>query len=211
MAEQQNPEDTSAGLDKAISTQAKKLNEDNFLNDQYRLHGRHAYRARRLVQVSIDPSNKSNNTTFFPRNVDVLKNAPLVGFLYQRLENEDRTKDPETDTVYEYSVMDKQMIDAHQELMYNFRIIMLLDKEHEPDETERINKGLRHFAEEKSDRDLFESYLRGGIDVLYEKLMGDDVKDVDDYMSNLIDFIDDFTEMFNKKVDTKLLMEKLRK
>ena len=103
------------------------------------------------------------------------------------------------------------MIDSHQELMYNFRIIMLLDKEHEPDETERINKGLRHFAEDPADRERFENYLRGGIDVLYEKLMGNDANDVDDYMNNLFDFVEDFKEMFNDAVDTNELKEKLRK
>lgn len=209
MEEQRNSEDISAGAEESGSKQAKKLNEENFLNDQYRLRGRHAYEARRLVQASID---LPNNTTFFPSNIVLVKNAPLIGFLYHRLADEDRTmKNPETNTVYEFSVMDKQMIDAHQELMYNFRIIMLLDKEHEPDETERINKGLRHFAEEKTDRDRFESYIRGGIDVLYEKLMGNDAESADEYMRNLYDFVEDFNEMFNDAVDTDKLMEKLRK
>lgn len=209
MEEQKNSEDISAVAEESGSKQSKKLNEENFLNDQYRLRGRHAYEARRLVQASID---LPNNTTFFPRNIDLVKNAPLVGFLYHRLADEDRTtKNPETNTVYEFSVMDKQMIDAHQELMYNFRIIMLLDKEHEPDETERINKGLRHFAEDPADRERFENYLRGGIDVLYEKLMGNDANDVDDYMNNLFDFVEDFKEMFNDAVDTNELKEKLRK
>jgi hypothetical protein len=208
MEEQQNSEDISVGGDEAGSTHVKKLNEENFLNDQYRLHGRHAYEARRLVQESID---LPNDTTFFPSNIVLAKNAPLVGFLYHRLADVDRTmKKPNTDTVDEFSIMDKQMIDAHQELMYNFRIIMLLDKEHEPDDTERINKGLRHFAEEKADRDRFEAYLRGGIDVLYEKLMGNDAKELDDYMSNLFDFVENFKEKFNDTVDIDKLMEKLR-
>lgn len=185
----------------------QQLTEDTFLANQYRLHGRHAYEARRLVQAPIDPPNK---TTFFPRAVDVVKSAPLVGFLYHRLAAEDKMTD-ENGTVYEYSVMDKQMIDAHQELMYNFRIIMLLDKEYEPNEKKRIDKGLKHFAEEKVDQNRFEDYLRGGIDVLYEKLMENNARSVDDYMSNLVDFLNSINGMFNESIDNNALMDKLRK
>ena len=54
MEEQKNSEDISAVAEESGSKQSKKLNEENFLNDQYRLRGRHAYEARRLVQASID-------------------------------------------------------------------------------------------------------------------------------------------------------------
>lgn len=187
----------------------QKMNKNSFLLEQYILRGRHAYEARRLVQASID---LPNNTTFFLLSIDVLKNAPLVGFLYHRIADVDRTtKNPETNTVYTFSIMEKQMVNAHDELMFNFRLIMLLDKENEPDDTERINKGLRHFAEDPRDRYRFESYIRGGIDVLYEKLMGNDAESADEYMRNLYDFVEDFNEMFNDAVDTDKLMEKLRK
>ena len=187
----------------------QKMNKNSFLLEQYRLRGRHAYEARRLVQAPID---LPNNTTFFLRSTDVLKNAPLVGFLYHRIADVERTmKNPETNTVYTFSTMEKQMANAHDELMFNFRIIMLLDKEYECDETERINKGLRHFAEDPRDQYRFESYIRGGIDVMYEKLMGNDAKSADDYMRNLYDFVDGLKERFNDAVDTDKLMEKLRK
>ena len=146
----------------------------------------------------------------FKRNVDVIKNAPLVGFLYHRLADVDKTKDPETQKVYDYSVMDSQMIDAHHEMMYNFRLIMLLDKEYEPDDEKRIDKGLRHFAEDEEDRNRFESYLRGGIDVLYEKLIQGAEKE-EDYLEKMYDFTEDFHGRFNEGINREEVLAKLRK
>lgn len=186
----------------------KQFTEDTFLADQFRLSGRHAYEARQLTSIQIDPPYK---TTIFNRNIDVVKSAPLVGFLYHRLADVDRTKDPDSGIVYDYSVMDKQMIDAHQELMYNFRIIMLLDSDYEPDEKKRVDKGLRHFAEDPADQERFLQYLRGGIDVLHEKLMAGNSKTVNDYLTNIFEFITDFKERYNDSIECEAILDKLRK
>lgn len=55
--------------------------------------------------------------------------------------------------------------------MFNFRLIMLLDKQYEPDEDKRIDKAFRHMGENPADEERFDSYVRGGVDVLYEKLI----------------------------------------
>ena len=57
--------------------------------------------------------------------------------------------------------------------MFIYRLIMLLDKEHEADFNERINKAFRYYDSEKAvvDEELFESYVRGGVDVLYENCL----------------------------------------
>ena len=52
------------------------------------------------------------------------------------------------------------------------------------------------------DMELFDSYVRGGIDVLYEKLI-ENATSPDEYINNLYDFITEFEERFNQDIDTK--------
>ena len=47
---------------------------------------------------------------------------------------------------------------------------MLLDSEYEPDEQKRLDKAFRHLGQDE-DLDLFDQYVLGGVDVLYEKLI----------------------------------------
>lgn len=86
-----------------------------------------------------------------------------------------------------------------EELTFNFRIIMLLDKEYEPDEEKRIDKAFRHMGENPDDEARFDSYVRGGVDVLYEKLI-EGASSPDDYVSRLYDFVEEFQERFNEDI-----------
>ena len=134
---------------------------------QYRFRGRHALRVDALTSV-FDSLSKAK---IFERNVDVYTNAPLVGFLYGRKADLDDTRNPETNQVYTQNVMGDRVIYSQEELLFNFRLIMLLDKEYEPDEEKRIDKAFRHTGEDPADEERFDSYVRGGIDLLYEKLI----------------------------------------
>ena len=97
---------------------------------QYRFRGIHAEKVKSLVSV-FDNISKAQ---MFNRNVDVYTNAPLVGFLYGRRAEPDATKNPETNEVYNQNVMGDRVIYSQEELMFNFRLIMLLDADYEPDE-----------------------------------------------------------------------------
>lgn len=127
---------------------------------QYRFRGRHAVRVDELTSV-FDSDSKAK---LFERNVDVYTNAPLVGFLYGRTAEPDDTRNPETNQVYNQNVMGDRVIYSQEELLFNFRLIMLLDKEYEPDEDVRINKAFRHMGEYPADEARFDSYVRGGVD-----------------------------------------------
>ena len=147
---------------------------------QYRFRGRHAVRVDALTSV-FDSESKAK---LFERNVDVYANAPLVGFLYGRTSDPDDTRNPETNQVYNQNVMGDRVIYSQEELMFNFRLIMLLDKAYEPNEDIRINKAFRNMGEDPSDEARFDSYVRGGVDVLYEKLI-EGVTSPDEYIELL--------------------------
>ena len=169
---------------------------------QYRFRGRHAVRVDALTSVFYSES----KAKLFERNVDVYANAPLVGFLYGRTSDPDDTRNPETNQVYNQNVMGDRVIYSQEELMFNFRLIMLLDKAYEPNEDIRINKAFRNMGEDPSDEARFDSYVRGGVDVLYEKLI-EGVTSPDEYVTRLYDFVEEFQEKFNDEISAESFLK----
>lgn len=169
---------------------------------QYRFRGRHAVRVDKLTGV-FDSDSKAK---LFDRNVDVYANAPLVGFLYGRRAEIDNEKKPETNQVYNQNVMGDRVIYSQEELTFNFRLIMLLDKDYEPDEDKRIDKAFRHMGDDPADEERFDSYVRGGVDVLYEKLI-EGASSPDDFISRLYDFIEEFHERFHEETNVEEILK----
>ena len=169
---------------------------------QYRFRGRHAIRVDALTSV-FDSESKAK---LFDRNVDVYANAPLVGFLYGRTADPDDTRNPENNQVYNQNVMGDRVIYSQEELTFNFRLIMLLDKAYEPNEEIRINKAFRHMGEDPADEACFDSYVRGGVDVLYEKLI-EGVSSPDEYVMRLYDFVEEFQEKFNEELSIEEILK----
>jgi hypothetical protein len=164
---------------------------------QYRFKGRHALRVDQLTGV-FDEISKAK---LFDRNVDVYANAPLIGFLYGRIADVDDSKNPETGQVYSQNVMGDRVIYSSEELLFNFRLIMLLDANYEPDEEKRINKAFRNMGEDPTDEKRFDSYVRGGVDVLYEKLI-EGSNDLDSFVNRLFEFIKEFQDRFNSEINS---------
>ena len=55
--------------------------------------------------------------------------------------------------------------------------------------------------ENPDDEARFDSYVRGGVDVLYEKLI-EGVSSPDEYVTRLYDFIEEFQEKFNDEISS---------
>ena len=168
---------------------------------QYRFKGRHAVRVDKLTSV-FEPASKAK---IFDRNIDIYTNAPLVGFLYRRLAEADDERNPETGQIYNENVMGDRVIQSKEELLFNFRLIMLLDLDYESEAEKRINKAFRHMGDDPADEERFDSYVRGGIDVLYEKLI-EGANSPNDYINNLYEFLDEFQERFNASINSDELL-----
>lgn len=161
---------------------------------QYQFSGEHALKVWDLTNVFYDGIIK--NAKIFERNIDVYEYAPLVGFLYNRRSPKDNTKDEETKQTYTQNIMGDRVILSSNELWFNFRLIMLLDREYEPDPEKRINKAFRIAKPSPEDEDRYESYVRGGVEVMHEKLI-EGANTLDDYIEKLYDFVADFNIKFN--------------
>lgn len=149
---------------------------------QYAFTGTHASRVKELVSFG-----------FFPRNLDVLLVAPIVGFEYGVRAAKNNQDDDDTKIFLE------QLQKADSRLELNYKTIMLLDKEHEPDEETRIKKAFQVSPEERSQSDLdrYEEYVRGGVDFLYEKIIGTG-NTPDERVRELYDLVDSFASRYQR-------------
>ena len=100
---------------------------------EYAFKGKHADMVRDLTKEFDMQKNK-----FFPRNYDVYLLAPIIGFLYQRKAEVDQTKGIEPTKIW-----GTMLINNIDDLMFNYRLIMLLDKENEANPEMRIEKAFR--------------------------------------------------------------------
>lgn len=85
---------------------------------------------------------------------------------------------------------------------------MLLDKKNASQIDERIDKAFRQFNSDKAaeDEKLYEQYVLGGVDVLYEKLM-ENANGPEDYLKNLYDFMEEMDERYNQNIDSDRISE----
>lgn len=160
-------------------------------NREYSFWGTHAQK----VEMLTSPIGDNDVFALFNRNVDVYMVAPIVGFLYNNKAELDKKDNMEK------KIALSQMSPNIKELEYNYRLIMLLDKEYTPDVTQRIDKAFRHYnTDNAADDELrYESYVRGGIDVLYDKIYGNANNDTE-CINNLQDFLEEYNDRYNSIV-----------
>ena len=154
---------------------------------QYWFYGSHADKVKKLT-AEFDGKQK-----LFSHNHEVYQLAPIVGYLYQRKAVQNRENGTDTSIFH-------TEISRHRDVFeFNYRLIMLLDIKHESDFDTRVDKAFRFYSTEKakSDEVLYEEYVRGGVDVLYEKL----IEQSTDYVKNLYEFMEDFESRYGQNAD----------
>ncbi|MCL2063951.1 MAG: hypothetical protein FWG98_06225 [Candidatus Cloacimonetes bacterium] len=157
---------------------------------QYRFFGTHADKVVKLT-AEFEGQHK-----LFSFNHEVYQLAPIVGFLYNRKAEKNREGGKDT------SIFAEQMSNYKDVFHFNYQLIMLVDKNHEPDFDTRVDKAFRFYGTDKAniDEELYESYVLGGVDVLYEKLI-ENSKAPEDYINNLYAFLKDFETRYGQIAD----------
>ena len=160
---------------------------------EYFFRGIHA---ERLIAL-ISQFGATASTKVFQRNVDVFIVAPIIGFMYGRRSAYDSNQPERT-------INFTQMVGSKSDILFNYRLVMLLDQEYEPDSSKRLDKAFRYIGTPKAEVDeaRYEEYMRGGIDVLYEKL----IVPGNNYQNNLINFLEEFDGRYvNSEMDVDLV------
>lgn len=171
---------------------------------EIRIIGKHGLYLNMLANTFGETSAK-----LFTRNIDVYVQSSLVGFLFQRKADKDMTTKDSNGKLFDAHILKDQMISSQDNLFFNMQLILLLDKEYEPNEEKRIDKAFRNFGKDERDLELFDSYVRGGIEVLYEKLI-EGASKPDDYIENLKLFTDDISQLFYGNFDKEQLISLLK-
>ena len=150
--------------------------------------GKHAAYLRELA--AGNPANKTksnlqkgNKHCPFQTNKQVFIIAPIVGFLYKRSSPVDADKN-----IPDNKIFAEQLNDINDQLELIYRTIMLLDKPQQVSMDERLNRAFRYdrnIEKREAGDEVFNGYVRGGIEVLYENLVAN--------VNNEMDAINDVT------------------
>lgn len=173
---------------------------------EYSFKGKHSRMVNELTgefYLASEDGNRQEKHNLFKRNYDVYLLAPIIGFLYQRKSTVDNDS-----TINPTKIFAEIMMKNVDDLNFNYRIIMLLDKNNESDPEKRVDKAFRGL-ENKEDELLYNSYVLGGVEVLHEKLI-QTANTPDDYINNLYDFIEEFNERYNEDLDMDNIYELAR-
>lgn len=166
----------------------------------YTFRGSHGEKVLKLTNQCDGAGNK-----LFARNLDVYLLAPLVGFLYQKKAEKNSVGEKET------KVFPEQIMQNQKDLLFQYRLIILLDGKYEANVENRVDKAFRFYGsdEAKDDEELYNQYVLGGVDKIFEKLM-EGVNDPEDYFVRLHDFLEEVEERWIN-VATELDFETLDK
>jgi hypothetical protein len=158
-------------------------------HDDYQFKGKHAEMVNRLTGAF------SGSNSLFTRNLDVYILAPVVGFLFNRTAEIDSSGKPANVL---YAAMSKEL----GTLWFNYRLVVLLDQRHEADFDTRVDKAFRFYGKEQAipDEERYEAFVRGGVEILYEKLI-EPSNTEEDYLKNLYDFMEEFEERYGQSSD----------
>lgn len=157
---------------------------------QYWFYGTHADRVKKLT------AEFGGKHRLFSHNHEIYQLAPIVGFLYNRKADQNRVNNSDT------SIFPDQISSYKDIFQFNYYLIMLLDANHEPDFDARVDKAFRSVGTDNAnpDEELYEAYVRGGIDILFEKLV-EHSSSPDDYIKNLYDFVKDFESRYDQNAN----------
>ena len=146
---------------------------------EYSFRGVYADKVKELTTLKFDKEN-----TLFNRNMDVYLLAPIIGFLYQKRSPIDKS----TNTT---KIFAETLVQYQKEMEFAYRLVMLLDAEYEPDAQKRIDKAFKEYINPaQEDLARIDEYVRGGVDILYEKLVQQSSMP-EDYLRNLYQFVED--------------------
>jgi len=156
-----------------------------FEND-YTINGIYATHLKYLV----------NDAKVFTRYIDVYMNAAIIGFLHGRSDKKDNSSQDRARIYADAFATERLNCD------FIYRLIMLLDGTTELSTQQRLDRAFRDDSQKESEytkvvhaknMDLFNSYVLGGIEELYEQFTNG-ATSRDDYINRIYDVTVKFKE-----------------
>ncbi len=156
-----------------------------FTGDIY-IRGKYATYLKYLSQKTEKNDRKEKVAGVFERMIDVYMTAAIVGVNYG-LKREDENTTSDTVKIFADAVNREQ-----DNLEAIFRIVMLVDNTTGLNPDEKINRAFKK-PDTPENLKLFNSYVRGGIEWLYEQFTTS-ATTRDEYIAKIYEIVDNFKE-----------------
>lgn len=174
---------------------------------EYSFRGKHAKYVKELTG-DFGPEGEYH---VFGKNLEVYRLAPIIGFLYHRQGELDKETLNEEGKIDNTKIFLDQVLKIRDDVIYNYRLIMLADKKYERNIEKRLDKAFKYlgtrleeeyFKSEEGIKDIehFESYVLGGVEYLYEKIIYS-AKNTDNIILNAVEVINQFNQRYNATID----------
>ena len=150
----------------------------------YALTGKHSTYVKTLV----------NEAKLYERYIDVYMNGAVFGLLHNRVAPRDK------DSHERANILAEVFAKCRDDCMLLYRLVMLLETETDLETPERIDRAFRDDANEQEPEklagnlELFHSYVRGGIEEIYEQFILGKGNTPEEYLRNAIEVMEEFKE-----------------
>ena len=161
-----------------------------FNSDIY-VKGKHATYIKYLSKKTEKNDRKEKVAGVFERAIDVYMVAPIIGLVYGLRRDEDKASADDV-KIFADTVNREQL-----NLVYIYRMVLLVDNSRGLSADEKIELAFRT-PEKEENMKLFNSYLRGGIEWLFEQFTsGATTKD--EYLAKINEIVSTFVDenLFN--------------
>ena len=168
-------------------------NNTGLFETDYAINGTHATRLKFLAKKNarnVDESDNPKSAEIFERYIDVYMNAAVWGIYYRRRAKADTSGD-------RARIYADAFNRERDRCIFLYRLVMLLDDSETLSQTERVDRAFRYDTlpdktnELKKNWELFNDYVRGGIDLMYEKFT-DGCMTREDYLEKTFEVMTEF-------------------
>ena len=154
-----------------------------FNNDIF-VRGKHATYLKYLSKKTEKNDRKEKVAGVFERAIDVYMTAPIIGLVYGLRRDE---VEPNSDSVKIFTdTVNREQLN----LISIFRTVMLIDNSRGLTPDQKIEQAFKT-PDSPENMKIFNAYLRGGIEWLYEQVTSGAVTQ-DEYLAKIYEIVDNF-------------------
>lgn len=161
---------------------------------EYNFRGSHAEKVKKMTsEIS-----SATHAKVFSRNIDVYIMAPIVGLVYKRMAEPDKSSGVTT------KIFVETLQGENSVLRYNYELVMLsIGKDTLPLET-RMDNAFRYVQGPEYEKNMqkYDAYVLGGVEVMYERIFGNDLLLTEEKLAvNLMSFLEEYNEKYLKEME----------
>lgn len=153
-------------------------------NKDIRIDGKHASYVKFLsAKTEKNDSSVKSTAGVFDRNIDVYMISALVGVLYNRKALKDNSVNDHA------NILLSAITNELDNLEFIYYLVLLCDNSVDRTNDEKINYAFREEELEKQKEEVFNEYVRGGIEFLYE-FFTDGTATKEDYYQKVVELLE---------------------